>query len=145
MKNALMQLLFLLLVLLLMTGCVVTADGSYGKATVVTPPPASKPGPPPHAKAYGHRARYHYHYYPDVAVYFDIGRSAYFYLEDGACTMAVRLPSRLEVNLGSRVSIEMDSDRPYVRYEEHRKKYPGKKHKHKQKGKYKKKKKYDDD
>ncbi len=133
-----------------LSGCFVAAHGPYGRATVVdAPPPAVKPGPPPHAKAYGYRAKHHYHYYPDSRVYFDTGRQVYFYLEDGSWTMAVSLPTYLRVSLGSRVSLEMELDRPYVHYEEHRKKYPGKKHRHKHKqkrkgrGKYKKK--YDDD
>ncbi len=140
------KLLMVLPLAFFLSGCVVAAHGPYGKASAVaTPPPGAKPGPPPHAKAYGHRAKYHYHYYPDAFVYFDTGRQVYFYLENGSWTMSVSLPTHMHVSLGSRVSLEMELDRPYVRYDEHRKKYPGKKHKQKQKGKYKKKKKYDDD
>lgn len=123
----------------LLSGCLVAAHGPYGRVGVSTaPPPKIQAGPPPHAKAYGHRAKYHYHYYPDSYIYFDINRSLYFYLENGRWAMSVALPAHLHVSLGDRVSLEMDIDRPYIKYDDHRKKYPGKKHekkKHKNKGK----------
>ena len=37
-----------------------------------------KAGPPPHAPAHGHRAKYSYQYYPSCYVYFDISRRCYF-------------------------------------------------------------------
>lgn len=144
-KERIRLFVFIVAVVSLLTGCVFSAHGPHGHASVITaPPPKVKSGPPPHARAYGHRGKHHYHYYPDAYIYFDTGRQVYFYLENGSWAMSVSLPTHLHINLDSRVSIEMDVDRPYVRYEEHRKKYPGKKHKRKQKGKYKKKKKYDD-
>ncbi len=74
-----MSLVLILAALLLLPGCHLAAHGPHGRADVVAPPAAVKPGPPPHAKAYGHRARHHYHYYPDAYVYFDTGRGLYFY------------------------------------------------------------------
>jgi hypothetical protein len=38
--------------------------------------------------------------------------------------MSVFLPSQLRVQLGAYVTIEMDSDKPYTRFEEHKRKYP---------------------
>jgi len=39
-----------------------------------------KGGPPPHAPAYGYRAKYQYRYYPSAGVYYDTYRQLYFYL-----------------------------------------------------------------
>ena len=81
-------------------------------------------GPPPHAKAHGYRAKHTYRYYPGVSAYFDMGRKVYFYLEGDIWRMAVLLPTHLRVQLGEYVTIEMDSDKPYTRFEEHKRKYP---------------------
>ena len=83
-----------------------------------------KNGPPDHAPAHGYRAKHNYHYYPDSHVYFDTGRSMYFYLSDGSWKVSASLPGSLKVSLGSHVSIGMDSDKPYSKYSEHRSKYP---------------------
>jgi hypothetical protein len=85
---------------------------------------AKKNGPPDHAPAHGYRAKHSYHYYPESHVYFDTGRSLYFYLSDGAWKVSASLPGSLKVSLGSHVSIDMDSDKPYTNYSEHRSKYP---------------------
>lgn len=83
-----------------------------------------KGGPPPHAPAYGYRAKYTYRYYPSTHVYFDVSRRLYFYLEGTVWKMSVSLPEHLRVNLGDHVTIEMDTDKPYTRFAEHKKKYP---------------------
>lgn len=101
-------------------------------------PPEPRGGPPPHAPAHGYRAKHHYHYYPSDYVYFDLSRKAYFYMEGGAWRMSVSLPEHLRIKLGNSVSIDMDTDRPYTHFEEHKKKYPPgqlKKKKKKKKGK----------
>jgi len=133
-NHSLTLLLFLLLLSLPLSGCLLTAQGGSGRViysdTAPAPPPHSRHGPPPHAKAHGLRAQYHYRYYPDTGVYFDTGRSVYFYLDsNGAWRMSVSLPRSLKISLGDNVMIEMDTDRPYSHYSEHRKKYPPKKHK----------------
>ncbi|MBU2499548.1 MAG: hypothetical protein KKE57_11665 [Proteobacteria bacterium] len=86
--------------------------------------PTVKSGPPPHAPAHGYRAKHRYHYYPANHVYFDIERKAYFYMEGAAWRMSVSLPDSLRVQLGDHVTIDMEDDRPYVAFEEHKKKYP---------------------
>lgn len=83
-----------------------------------------KASPPAHAPAHGARAKHHYHYYPAAEVYFDLERRVYFYLSDGRWIMSAALPLAVDVELGARVALEMDTDRPYVRHDEHRKKYP---------------------
>ncbi len=86
--------------------------------------PKKKGGPPPHAPAHGYRAKYSYHYYPSAYVYYDTSRKVYFYLEGGAWKMSVSLPYYLKVKLGDHVTIEMDTDKPHTKFEEHKKKYP---------------------
>jgi len=81
-------------------------------------------GPPPHAPAHGYRAKHRYRYYPAVSVYFDIDRKTYFYLDGESWRVAVELPERLRVRLGEPVTIEMESDRPYEKHEEHKKRFP---------------------
>jgi hypothetical protein len=85
---------------------------------------AKKAGPPPHAKAHGYRAKRLYRYYPSAGVYFDTGTKAYFYLEGGTWRMSVSLPRDIRFRLGDYVSIEIDSDKPYAHYDEHKRNYP---------------------
>lgn len=81
-------------------------------------------GPPAHAPAHGYRAKYSYRYYPSCYVYFDISRKCYFYLDGDNWKVSVSLPVRLRAQLGEYVSIEMDTDKPYTRFEYHKKTYP---------------------
>jgi hypothetical protein len=89
-------------------------------------PPAhdKNSGPPAHAKAHGYRAKHTYRYYPSAQAYYDVDRRAYFYLEGGKWRVSVSLPMSLKARLGEYVTIGMDSDRPYTRFDEHRKSYP---------------------
>jgi len=86
--------------------------------------PNVKGGPPPHAPAHGYRAKHAYDYYPEAYVYFDISRRLYFYLEDDKWRMSVSLPDSLQLKLSEHVTIEMDSDTPYIYFDSHKKKYP---------------------
>jgi hypothetical protein len=96
-----------------------------------------KEGPPPHAPAHGYRAKHHYRYYPECSVYYDNERKLYFYIKGDHWEVSVSLPSHLRIRLGNSVSIELDTDRPYLYHAEHVKKYPPgqlkKKHKKKPK------------
>ena len=85
----------------------------------------SKPngGPPPHAPAHGYRAKHSYNYYPAAQVYFDTSRKVYFYLDRDNWRMSVSLPESLSVKLGNHVTIDMDTDKPYAQFLEHKKKY----------------------
>ncbi|MEA3371699.1 MAG: hypothetical protein U9Q40_10200, partial [Campylobacterota bacterium] len=101
-NHSLTLLLFLLFLSLPLSGCLLSAQGGSGRVVYSdsTPPahPQIKHGPPPHAKAHGLRAKHHYRYYPDTSVYYDTGRSVYFYLDsNGAWRMAVSLPRFLKV------------------------------------------------
>ena len=88
------------------------------------PPVIKTGGPPDHAPAHGYRAKYTYYYYPGPQVYFDVGRSVYFYMDGGNWRMSVSLPTNLRVTLGDHVTIDMDTDKPYTQFAEHKKKYP---------------------
>ncbi len=93
-----------------------------------------KGGPPAHAPAHGYRAKHQYRYYPSQKVYHDSDRGLYFYLKGDNWEIGASLPSHLKVGLGESVTIELDTDKPYVHNAEHIKKYPpqkskGKKHK----------------
>lgn len=96
-----------------------------------------KNGPPAHAPAHGYRAKHYYRYYPSCSVYFDSGRKLYFYIKGDHWEVGVSLPDHLRVRLGDSVSIELETDKPYIHHAEHVKKYPPgqlkKKHKPKHK------------
>lgn len=89
-----------------------------------------RPGPPDHAPAHGYRQKYRYNYYPEASVYFDLDRRLYFYM-DGGWRSAQRLPRDLRVRLQAPVSLELAMAEPYLRYDEHRHKYPAGRGKHK--------------
>jgi hypothetical protein len=80
-------------------------------------------GPPPHAPAYGYRAKHQYRYYPSNSVYYDTGRGLYFYLKGDNWEFGASLPSNFRVGLGDSVSIELDTDKPYLYHAEHVNKY----------------------
>lgn len=92
---------------------------------------AKKGGPPPHAPAHGYRAKYQYRYYPSCSVYYDAGRKIYFYLNGENWRVSASLPNNLRIRLGDFVGIEMDTDKPYTHYQEHKAKYPPGQLKHK--------------
>lgn len=83
-----------------------------------------KGAPPLHAKAHGCQAKHTYHYYPNVKVYFDVSKEVYFYMKGQSWQMAASLPGGSHVQLGNYVAIQMDSDKPYTRFNDHRKRYP---------------------
>jgi hypothetical protein len=85
---------------------------------------AKKKGPPPHAPAHGYRAKYKYRYYPACSVYYDAYRKLYFYLEGPNWRISASLPNAIQVGLGDHVNIEIDADKPYIYYEEHKHNYP---------------------
>ena len=98
-----------------------------------------KKGPPAHAPAHGYRAKHQYRYYPSRSVYYDTGREIYFYLKGDNWEVRASLPGSIRVGLGDSVSIELDTDKPYLYHADHVKKYPPgqmKKKKNKKKDKW---------
>lgn len=81
-------------------------------------------GPPDHAPAHGYRAKHMYQYYPAASVYRDAGTGMYFYLSGSNWQVGASLPDALKVRLGSSVSIELDTDKPYIYNKQHREQYP---------------------
>ena len=93
-----------------------------------------KGGLPAHAPAHGYRAKHQYRYYPSQKVYHDSDRGLYFYRKGHNWEIGASLPSHMRADLGESVTIELDTDKPYVHNADHVKKYPpkkskGKKHK----------------
>jgi len=113
--------LFVLGFLFLQTGCTLSVGSHPGP---VYAPEASEQGPPPWAPAHGHRAKYRYYYYPESHVYFDLGRSLYFYYYGGGWRASVSLPSEIRINIGDHVPLEMDDDRPYRHHSDVQRHYP---------------------
>jgi len=84
-----------------------------------------KKGPPPWAPAHGRRARmYSYRYYPSSYVYFEASRGLYFYFSAGRWQSGISLPSGIHIDVGDFVSIDLESERPYDHFAEHRQEYP---------------------
>jgi hypothetical protein len=117
---------------LFQVGCTLSV-GNYPAPVYAPPPPES--GPPPWAPAHGYRAKHHYYYYPDSHVYFDTGRSLYFYYSGGGWQASVSLPSGIHISAGEHVALEMDADKPYLYYSEVEKRYPPGQLKKQEKGK----------
>lgn len=91
-------------------------------------------GPPPWAPAHGHRAKHRYRYYPESYVYYDSGRSVYFYYENGRWQVSVSLPSSIHIEVNDYVSLEMDTDKPYRYHTDVVKRHPPGKQKKKSRG-----------
>ncbi len=100
-----------------------------------------KGGPPAHAPAHGYRAKHQYRYYPSRNVYHDAKSGLYFYLKGDNWEVGASLPIPLRNELGESVSIELETDKPYIHHAEHVKQYPPKKSKSKKHKKLAKKKK----
>ncbi len=137
---------FFIISTILIIGCTGTKikvkyekDGNSGYSKAEHKHKHKKGGPPAHAPAHGYRAKHKYRYYPDCSVYHDTERGLYFYIKGGNWEVGASLPNNLQMGLGESVSLELDTDRPYVHNADHIKKYPPKKSKGKQKKRVKKK------
>ena len=95
-----------------------------------------KGGPPAHAPAHGYRAKHQYRYYPSSNVYKDTERGIYFYLKGDKWEVGASLPLPLREGLGESVSLELETDKPYIHHAEHVKQYPPKKSKSKKSKKW---------
>lgn len=95
--------IFAIAVAMLLVGCVVQG-----------PPP---PGPPVAV------AGYDYYYYPDEEVYFYPATGVYFWFGGGGWHSGGRLPP--EFVLHDRVSVRLNSLRPFEHHADMRTRYPG--------------------
>ena len=82
-------------------------------------------GPPSWAPAHGQRAKHKYQYYPSAGAYFDVDRKLFFFRDKGDWVSAPKLPPVIVPTPGHFVEIELDTDRPFIHFEEHRVKFPG--------------------
>ena len=85
---------------------------------------AQRPGPPPHAPAYGYRKKTPFRYYPSRQVYWNVDLGKYFWLDGAQWRVDVRLPDPLRLSLGSFVTVEVDGEDPRPEHEAIRVKYP---------------------
>lgn len=115
---------------------------SLSSITEAGPKPKEKGGPPSWAPAHGARAKHRYRYFPDHRIYFDIDRKLYFFLEGSIWKSAPKppllpgLPPIPKIpHPGDFIDLELDTPKPYIYYDEHKVKYPGKKNKVKKKKK----------
>ena len=113
-------------------------DGQSGYSEIGHKHKHKKKGPPAHAPAHGYRAKHQYRYYPSCSVYYDTGRKLYFYLKGDKWEVGASLPSHIRIGIGESVSLELETDKPYIHHAEHVKKYPPgqMKEKHKKKNKW---------
>lgn len=73
--------------------------------------------PPPWAPAHGYRAKHAYVYYPEREIYYAPETRMWFWLSGGNWRVGASLPVayRPYVSVGG-VSIELDTDRPYLEH-----------------------------
>lgn len=131
------KLYFSLSVLLItvLTGCKTIGGGVISHAPG---PTARHDSPPAHAPAHGRRVqqRFHYHYFPNAQVYFDLDRRLYFYISANRWKVSVSLPEYFRRRLDDqRVLLEMEIAKPYQEFHRHKKQYPPGLAKKKNKGK----------
>lgn len=67
-----------------------------------------------------------YHYYPGINAYYDPNSKIYFYRVGGAWQKSPHLPDGLRARIGKPVNINLNTDKPYIYYDKHKVKYPGK-------------------
>jgi hypothetical protein len=89
----------------LLAGCVVEG-----------PPPPPPPGPPVAA------AGYDYYYYPDEEVYFYPATGVYFWFGGGGWHSGPHVPDGIVLH--DRVSVNLNTARPYEHHEDVRTRYP---------------------
>jgi hypothetical protein len=95
--------------LAVLVGCVVEGP---------PPPPPGPPGPPGPPVAAG----YDYYYYPDEEVYFYPATGVYFWFGGGGWHSGPHVPGGIVLH--ERVSVRLNSPRPYEQHETIRTQYP---------------------
>ena len=72
----------------------------------------------------GSQKEYSYRYYPLCAVYYDTNRKLYYYLQDGSWKIFSYLPRNFNRNLDYYVKLNMDTDKPYIYFDNHIRQFP---------------------
>lgn len=119
------------------TGGVRTSTSASPSAVTLPPVAADlRPGPPRMGGAPTKRPTGTI-YYPAAGVYLNVATGTYFYLSGWTWQVSARLPASVVIDTGDYVNLELDTDKPYLFYDEHRVKFKGKKGHPKGKGKWK--------
>ena len=79
--------------------------------------------PPSHAPAVGRRA-HNYVFFPSLSVYYNPLDHVYFYLSNNVWISGPRLPKHFSLDLNKGVKIKIEGKKPYLKFKEHKKKYP---------------------
>jgi hypothetical protein len=69
------------------------------------------------------KKRYFYYYYPASYVYYSKDRQMYYYLENDDWKICAFLPSNFKKNLGKRIRLDTDTNKPYLYHNQHIKKF----------------------
>ena len=78
-------------------------------------------GPPSHSHYYPHY--YDYYYYPSIQVYFHFTTGLYHYRDGGIWKKSRVLPPHIRIYARDRVKIQIESDKPYLKFPEHKRIY----------------------
>lgn len=78
-------------------------------------------GPPPMVHYHPHV--YDYYYYPTAQVYFQFTTGIYYYRDGGVWVTSRVLPPHIHLDAANRVRIQVESDRPYLKFDEHNRIY----------------------
>ena len=115
-RNVIVRVLLVVGMAILFNACVVVPNGAYYRTHV---PPSTVYRP---ATVY-----YEWYYFPESGVYYNISERYYYYPYNGSWRRATQLPSRLVLRYEDRVRLKL-TDTPYIKYKEHRRKYPPRHH-----------------
>lgn len=66
---------------------------------------------------------YDYYYYPGVSVYYQFSTGFYFYFSNNRWIRSKVLPPHIHLDAWDRVTIRVESDKPYLKHKEHVLKY----------------------
>lgn len=77
-----------------------------------------------HKVKYPVKKEYQFYYYPGTQVYFNPGQKLYFYRAGNVWKKSVKLPEGFAIDSAKQVSIKLDTDKPYLKFEEHKIKFP---------------------
>jgi len=72
----------------------------------------------------GHRGDYYYNYYPDSGVYYDRGRSLYFFHHEGQWRESPSLPPTFHLDKERHRELHLDTDKPYMHHPDVSKRFP---------------------
>jgi len=109
---------------LLLLAALAVPPASLAGLSIPLPPIPGINVPVPWAPSPTEVARHAYRYFPDVEVYFDPGRSLYFYMEMNTWRSAPALPTRIVIQGLPWAELKMNDDTPYRYHESVRKHYP---------------------